>query len=159
MNNQNHTTEILSFTLNQNIYGINVSNVKEIIRFTKITPLPKSDSLIWGYIMPRNEAITVIDLKRCLSLTTKEPSEDKESSRYFIICSLNNHTIAFLADDVQDIKSFSSEDFVEPGKILQTEENMISSLIKTTQHIMAVLNYENLISKINFSDVEINTET
>ena len=47
--------EILEFTIGNNSYGINVAKVKEILPFTRITPIPNSHPSIEGIFMPREK--------------------------------------------------------------------------------------------------------
>ena len=82
--------EVLEFTLGSNHYGINVAKIKEILVYQPITPVPNSHHSIEGIFMPRDEMITVVNLKRCLGMT-----EDKQDTGLFIITNFNKLNIAF----------------------------------------------------------------
>ena len=59
--------EMLSFVLDKCTYGVNVSKVREIVKYSKITSIPGSDDRILGVTMPRDELITVVEAYNFLS--------------------------------------------------------------------------------------------
>lgn len=56
-------------------YALDVSQVREIVRFQPITPLPMAPTLIEGVVDLRSAVIPVIDLGRLLGGAAIEPSE------------------------------------------------------------------------------------
>lgn len=53
----------LTFNLNRESYAIPVSKVREIVRFTSITPVPRMPDYIRGVINLRGRIIPVVDLR------------------------------------------------------------------------------------------------
>jgi purine-binding chemotaxis protein CheW len=53
----------LTFTLNQESYGVNVLKVREIIRLTTITAVPQMPEYVKGVINLRGKIIPVMDLR------------------------------------------------------------------------------------------------
>jgi purine-binding chemotaxis protein CheW len=58
------TGKYLTFTLQGESYGIDVLNVREIIRHITITPVPQMPDYIRGVINLRGKIIPVMDLRR-----------------------------------------------------------------------------------------------
>ena len=57
-----------TFRVDNELYGIDVMKVKEVLRFTEITPVPGADAAILGIINLRGNVVTVIDTRRLFGL-------------------------------------------------------------------------------------------
>jgi purine-binding chemotaxis protein CheW len=65
----------LTFTLNQESYGIDVLKVREIIRLTTITAIPQMPDYVCGVINLRGKIIPVIDLRLRFGFAKTENTE------------------------------------------------------------------------------------
>ena len=59
--------EIMQFTINDILYGINVAKVREIMMSAPVHAMPHSHPAVEGIFKPRDIVITVIDLPKFLS--------------------------------------------------------------------------------------------
>ena len=64
------------FQVGDNVYALDVSSVREVVRWQPITPLPKAPELIDGVIDLRGMIVPVIDLGRALTGRAIEPTVD-----------------------------------------------------------------------------------
>ena len=62
------------FEVGGRIIAIDVANVREVVRWQPVTPLPKSPALIDGVIDLRGALVPVVDLGRLLNDCKVEPS-------------------------------------------------------------------------------------
>ena len=60
--------EIIEFTVADEIFGINVAKVREIMVSQPVKPMPNSHHVVEGVFKPRDEIITVINLANYLGL-------------------------------------------------------------------------------------------
>ena len=60
--NRDKVTQFLTFVLNNEAYGVNILNIKEIIDFGKVTHVPMTPDFIAGVINLRGSVVPVIDL-------------------------------------------------------------------------------------------------
>lgn len=143
--------EMLSFKLDKNIYGINVSKVQEIIKYCDITRIPNSDSRILGVFVPRGTLITAIDLRMCLTQEKSEPPKDKEKA-FLIICHFNDLTVAFQVDEVLDISRFSWKQIISPKEIVATSSSAITGIVKNEENIISILDFEQIVTEIDVNN-------
>ena len=59
--------EIMEFTIDGNLYGINVAKVREIMLSAQVHPMPHAHPAVEGIFKPRYIVITVVDLPEYLS--------------------------------------------------------------------------------------------
>lgn len=152
--------EVLEFTLGNNHYGINVAKIKEILTYQPITPVPNSHPSIEGIFMPRDEMITVVNLKKCLGMM-----EGKQDGGLFIITNFNKLNIAFHVDTVIGIHRVSWEAIIKPDSTINTEGGSASTgVIKMDDKLIIILDFEQIVSEISpetglkVSDVDRMTE-
>ena len=83
--------EVMEFTINGNLYGINVAKVKEILMSEPVKPMPHANPAVEGIFKPRDTVLTVVDLPRYL---LQAPCEKGEKD-LFILTNFNRMNIAF----------------------------------------------------------------
>lgn len=89
----------VTFRLQEETYGINVTQVREVLRLTEIAPVPGAPDYVIGIINLRGNVVTVIDTRRRFGLPTKE-SDD--SSRIVII-EVEGQVVGILVDSVAEV--------------------------------------------------------
>ena len=107
----------LCFSLGPEEYAIPLLSVKEVIAMPAITPIPEAEKYFLGIMNLRGQVISVVDLRRKLSIT---PSESSETA--IIICDLGSNSIGVVVDAVNSVIN------PEPDKIsdkpeLQSQRN------------------------------------
>lgn len=144
LENGTNELEVLEFTLDGNIYGINVAKVKEIIPYQGVTPVPNAHPSIEGIFMPRDIMITAIDLRNCL-----QRGESKKEG-LFIITSFNKLDIAFHVDTVVGIHRVSWNQIIKPDATISNVEDGVSTgIIKLDNKLIIILDFEKIITDIN----------
>ncbi len=65
-NTNDVTVELACFGVNDQTYGVDVLQIREIVRWQEVTPLPMAPALIEGVIDLRANVVPVVDLGRVL---------------------------------------------------------------------------------------------
>ncbi|WP_239255955.1 chemotaxis protein [Listeria ilorinensis] len=136
--------EIVTFTIADNLFCINVLKVKEIIHPLEVTPVPESHGAIEGVTQVRGEIMPVVNLSRVMGLPEKELMDTK-----FIITELNKMKIVFRVDEVHRIQRISWEQIEEPEKLSIGLEDLAVGLVKLEGNIILLLDYEKIIYEIS----------
>ena len=106
--------EVMEFTILDNLYGINVAKVKEILVSEPVKPMPHAHPAVEGIFKPRDTVITVVDLPKYLF---GQPGE-KGPKDLFIITSFNKMNIAFRVHSVVGISRISWRDIQKPDNAI-----------------------------------------
>ncbi|EAD9202361.1 chemotaxis protein CheV [Listeria monocytogenes] len=136
--------EIVTFTVGENLFCINVLKVKEIIHPLKVTPVPDSNPAIEGVSQVRGEIMPVVNLARVMKLPEIEPENTK-----FIITELNQMKIVFRVDEVHRIQRISWEQIEEPEKLSIGLEELAVGIVKLDGNLVLLLDYEKIIYEIS----------
>ncbi len=95
----------------EGIYGVNVSKVREIIRYPQLTELPGTPDFIEGIFDLRGVVIPVVNLATWMGI---EVPDNLENSLRIIIAEFNNILIGFVVHDTKRIRRISWSD-IEPA--------------------------------------------
>lgn len=137
--------EIMEFTIYDELYGINVAKVREIMMSDKVKAIPHSHPAVEGIFKPRDVVLTVVDLPFYL---TGQPTE-RQPKDLFIITNFNKLHIAFRVQTVVGIQRISWESIQKPDKTLSHEEDGIATGIAQCEgDLVTILDFEKIVAEI-----------
>ena len=96
----------VSFRLGSETYGIDVMQVREVLRGTDISPVPGAPSYVLGIINLRGNVVSIIDTRSRFGLP---PKEMDDASRILIL-EAADHVVGFLVDSVCEVAELRSSD-------------------------------------------------
>ncbi len=133
---------LVSFTIGDNEYALDISEVQEVVRYQEITPLPRVPDYILGVINLRGKIIPIIDLGKRIGVESS-----KENSKKIIIVKKNNELYGLLVDKVKGVLKVSGDEIedVRYGD-LRLSEKYIKGLIRKDNNIIIILNLDNILS-------------
>lgn len=136
--------EIMEFTIADNLFGINVAKVREIMMPSPVKPMPHSHPAVEGVFRPRDEVITVIDLPAYLNLP---PSENGRN--LFIITHFNQIYVAFRVHTVVGIDRISWGGIQKPDKTIYGGKDGIATGLATFEdRLITILDFEKIVADI-----------
>jgi purine-binding chemotaxis protein CheW len=98
--------QLVSFRLGESEYAVDILCVQEIIRVTRITPVPNAPSFVLGVLNLRGRVIPVVCLRRRLGMEAVEPT----SRTRILVTDLQSHTVGFAVDQVSEVIRVPIED-------------------------------------------------
>lgn len=144
LENGTNELEVLEFTIGNNLYGINVAKIREILTYQEVTPVPNSHPYVEGIFMPRDEMITVISLRKALGMP------EGTDPGLFIITNFNKLNIAFHVDAVVGINRVSWSDIIKPDSTVNAKDNGVSTgVIKLENKLVVILDFEKIVTDIS----------
>ena len=137
--------EVMEFTINGNLYGINVAKVKEIIVSAPVKPMPHSHPAVEGIFKPRDLVITVVDLpKYLMGVKGEEGPKD-----LFIVTNFNKMNIAFRVHTVVGISRISWKDIQRPDKTVSGgSEGVATGIAHCDGELVTILDFEKIVAEI-----------
>ncbi|MGM0873392.1 MAG: chemotaxis protein [Bacillota bacterium] len=137
--------EIVEFSVGQNMFGINVIKVKEIIQPIKVTKIPHSHPNVEGIIDIRGEILPVVNVAKALGFgPSDEPSYGK-----FIVTEFNKTKVVFHVHSVTQIHRISWDKIEKPSGIDQGLESHITGVVKIKDNMVLLLDFEKIVVDIN----------
>ena len=137
--------EVMQFTINNSLYGINVAKVKEIIVSAPVKSMPHAHPAVEGIFKPRDLVITVVDLPRyLLGVETEKGPKD-----LFIVTNFNKMNIAFRVHTVVGISRISWKDIQKPDKTVSGgNEGVATGIAQCGADLVTILDFEKIVAEI-----------
>ena len=137
--------EVMQFTIENNLYGINVAKVLEILVSSPVKPMPHAHPSVEGIFKPRDQVITVVDLPKYLLGVSSEKGEKD----LFIITNFNKMNIAFRVHTVVGISRISWTDIQKPDKAVSGgNESVATGIAQCGSNLVTILDFEKIIAEI-----------
>jgi purine-binding chemotaxis protein CheW len=105
--------QFLTFTLQNEEYGIEILQVQEIKGFAKITPIPNAPPFVRGVMNLRGTVVPIIDLRARFSM------EEKEYGQFNVIIVVNvgQRIVGLVVDTVSDVLNIANDAIAVPPEL------------------------------------------
>ena len=115
--------QFCTFTLDSLLFGVEVRDVQEVIRYQHITYVPRAAQSVHGLINLRGQIVTAIDLRSRLKLN-KRPADRQPMN---VVIRSGDDVVSMLVDEIGDVVSVDETTFEKPPDTL---DGVARSLIR-----------------------------
>ncbi len=139
-----------TFRLGDEIYGINVMQIREVLRHSEITPVPGAPSYVLGIINLRGNVVTVIDTRKRFGLA---PGNIDEQAR-IVIVEVDTQVVGMLVDSVADV-TYLKQSEIETTPNIGNEETskFIQGVCNKDDELLILIELERMIDTSPVVDV------
>jgi purine-binding chemotaxis protein CheW len=141
------TTQYLTFKLDDEVFALDISKIREVLDFTSITRVPRTPEFMRGVINLRGSVVPVVDLRLKFGMAKTE----KTVNTCIIITEVTVDdaiaVVGALADSVQEVMDLRS-DHIEPAPKIGTRLNMmfIKGMGKQDNKFIIILDIDKVFS-------------
>lgn len=136
--------QLVGFKIGQELFGVNILIVKEIIKEAEITAIPDSPDFIEGVINLRGDIIPVIDLRKRLKLPNYQPNK---TDPWIIILNIERRVAGFIVDLVTRVMKIPLESIKPPPDIVVAglKSQYIKGVCKIDEHLLVLLDFTRIL--------------
>jgi purine-binding chemotaxis protein CheW len=128
--------QFCTFYIDQILFGVEVTDVQEVLRYQDITEVPLADSSIHGLINLRGQIITAVDLRNRMKLPPRQDDQQPMN----VVIRTNGEVISFLVDSIGDVLEVEDEVFEpSPGTVDAATRELIKGVYKLEGRLLMVL--------------------
>jgi purine-binding chemotaxis protein CheW len=98
--------EYVIFLLDEQVYGIEILKIKEVLSYQRITPLPNMKGVTKGVINLRGVILPVFDLRESFSI----PPKNYTPFNIIIVMEVLGRVMGVIADEILDVVELSPEE-------------------------------------------------
>lgn len=109
--------QLVTFQLGEELYGVNIMDVKEIVRLSEVRVIPNAPYYVEGIINLRGDIIPIIDLHKRFRIQPLS-KEETDFEGGFIILNIENNRIGIIIDKIARVVSVKGEDVKEPPQMI-----------------------------------------
>ena len=123
---QKPVREFLVFTLADELYGVELTRIREILSPPPVTEVPRAPRDVIGVCSVRGLLVTVLDLRRRMSVSESPPTR---RTRILLASAPHDEVVGLLVDEVRNVVRLS-----------ETEIEVATSVLggDVSEHVFAV---------------------
>ncbi|MBN2654059.1 MAG: chemotaxis protein CheW [Nitrospirae bacterium] len=155
VNGITETTQYLTFKLDEEIFSVDISKVREVLDFTTVTKVPQTPDFMRGVINLRGSVVPVVDLRLKFGMSRTE----KTVNTCVIIVEINIEgevtVLGALADSVQEVIDLEP-DQIEPAPKIGTRlrTDFITGMGKRDNQFIMILDIDKIFSSEEIAVVQ-----
>jgi purine-binding chemotaxis protein CheW len=140
----NELTQLVTFNLDNEEYGVAVLRVREIIRMPTITRVPNTPPYVQGVINLRGKVIPIISLRNRFNLMEAEYNNRTR----IMVMDVEGELMGFVVDAVSEVIRISASE-IQPSPSITSgniEQECIAGVINHGERLLVVLELERMFS-------------
>ena len=132
----------LTFALGEEVFGIEIRHVTEIIGIQAITKVPEVPSYVKGIINLRGKIIPVIDMR----LKFKKEEIPYDDRTCIVVIEIKNIPVGLIVDNVDEVLNIADEDIAPPpGSKTSADNRYIKGIGKVGDQVQLLLDCDELL--------------
>ncbi len=137
------TMQLVSFHLADETFGVEITNVREIILLCEITRVPQTPHYVKGLINLRSTVIPVIDLRALFGL----PEGEMTGESRIMVMQVGAKMVGIVVDGVDEVLRISSGQIAPPPPTVAGLGNeYLDGLVELENRLLILLNIEKVLS-------------
>lgn len=134
--------KVMTFHIGEQIYGIEIQNVLEIIEMQHITKIPHVPSYIKGIINVRSKVVPIVDIRTRFG----KPEIPYTSRTCIIIVTVDDDSVGIIVDRVADVEDIHSGDIsATPEARNVNTQSFIQYMIRSGDIVKLILDVDKLL--------------
>ena len=140
-----------TFRLGEELYGINVMQVREVLRYTEITPVPGAPAFVLGIINLRGNVVTVVDTRERFGLCFGEVTEHTR----IVIIEVMGQVVGLLVDSVAEVVYLTQSEIEQTPNVGNDETaKYIQGVCNKKDELLILVELESMIDVGGGSDFD-----
>ncbi|XXJ19560.1 chemotaxis protein CheW [Desulfovibrio caledoniensis] len=135
-------TQLVTFSIGDEEFGVNILQVQEIIRTMEITHVPRAPEFVEGVINLRGKVIPIVDMRRRFGLRSKE--HDKYTR--IIVIEIDMIIVGFVVDSVSEVLRIPANSVQPPPPVVAgMDSDYIDGVGKLDDRLLILLDLDSLL--------------
>ena len=144
------TEQVLCFSVDTEVFGIELEKVNEVIRLTNLTHLPKAPKFVKGIINLRGNVIPIIDLREKFGLQSLKYS----STTRAIIMEINDNRLGIIVDEVSKVNRINSSSIQESKSFSSFNADYIKGIANDKEQLIIILDMNKILTNNEISMIK-----
>ncbi|SFF95269.1 purine-binding chemotaxis protein CheW [Desulfotomaculum arcticum] len=147
---QSKDLQVVVFSLDNQLFGLDITLVSEIIRLEKITPIPNAPDYVEGIINIRGNVIPVISLHSLFNINTEGWNENSR----VIIAETGDLKFGIIVESVYEVRKISQEAVRPAPAAVIAGQEYIQGIILDGDDLIVLIELDKLVSGQDLQEVK-----
>jgi purine-binding chemotaxis protein CheW len=137
--------QLVTFQLGNEKYGIDIMEVKEIVRNQEVRPIPNAPAWVQGLLNLRGKIIPIIDLHERFQITKLTADEEDMDPGGVMVITVGGRELGIVIDRILRVLSIDSSDLQPPPQMLSgIGSEYIQNVVSGEEGYLIILNTRRL---------------
>jgi purine-binding chemotaxis protein CheW len=153
------TTQYLTFKLAEEVFAVDVANIREILDLTSVTKVPQAPEFMRGVINLRGSVVPVVDMRLKFGMSKAESTVNTCIIVMEMVLDSETTVIGALADSVREVLELQPEQ-IQPAPKIGTKSNteFIKGMGKDNERFIIILDVDKVFTCEELASVQIGAE-
>lgn len=135
-----HTNrQLCTFYIDGMLFGVDVMNVQEVIRYQQMTSVPLASAMVRGLINLRGQIVTAIEMRARLNLTPRKTDELPMN----VVVTTSEGVVSLLVDEIGDVLQVDERTFERaPEALVSAFGELVPGVFKLDGQLLLLLDAE-----------------
>ena len=139
------SNQLVTFQLGEELYGINIMDVKEIVRVQDVRAIPNAPVYVEGIFNLRSEIIPIINLHKRFHIRKAAVTEEDELLSGFVILDIEGMKLGVIIDRISRVITIEKEEVQPPPQMLSgIGAEYIQGVVRQESGYLIILNIREL---------------
>lgn len=145
--------QMVGFIVANELFGVNILMVQEIIKDLEITAIPDAPDFIVGVINLRGNIIPILDLHKRLKLSVDRNRQSEES--WILILNIGGRVTGFVVDRVTQVIKVQANMIKPPPELVVQglDSDYIRGVCKQDQQLLTILDFNRILLVDEFKKI------
>lgn len=141
--------QFVTFSIDDEEFGVEILKVQEIIGYTKPTHVPNAPEFVRGVINLRGLIIPVIDLRKKFNMSEKE----YDKFTVILVIEVAKKIIGIIVDSVSDVLSLEDKDIQEAPEFGKFQTEYLKGMGKVGDKLIILLDIDRILTYEEYKKV------
>jgi len=149
------SNQYLTFTLGEELFALEISKVREVLDYTKITKVPRTPEFMLGVINLRGSVVPVIDMRLKFGLEKTERTVNTCIVIVEVILEGETTVLGALVDSVQEVFELEANQIEPPPRLgTRLRNDFIKGMGKRDDKFIIILNIDKVFSLDELTNIQ-----
>src|SRR5690606_16013277 len=137
-----NTLQLIAFSIGEQIYGVEITTVREIRAWNGATPLPNTREYVRGVINLRGTIVPIFDLRARFGDGQTNPTK----THVVVVMSVGEKWIGILVDAVSDILTVSRDDIHTVPEANSNDIELLNGIVTHEGRMVGLIDLHAVVS-------------
>ncbi|BCA54758.1 Chemotaxis signal transducer CheW [Nitrospira sp. KM1] len=138
----NDGSQFLTFSLGEELYGVDILRVQEIKGYTAVTRIPNTPSHIKGVLNLRGTIVPIVELRTKFGMPTIEYT----MFTVIVVVVVQDKVMGLVVDAVSDVLNFDRKDIQSPPEFgNKVDVTFLSGIAKSGDKLVSLVDIDRLL--------------
>ncbi len=147
--------QLVVFNLHGEEFGIDIGQVKEVLKYTQVTHIPHTAEYVEGVINLRGEVVPVVNLRNRFGIPDQE---GEDLNQRIIIIEVEGDLVGLIVDSVTEVIRMPVRSVESPSDtVAGSKSEFVEGVGKYDDRLLIILKLEKIITteeRISLSDLQ-----